>query len=49
MAYPRAYDDAMLNALEATLRAIWQALNAHDPVTKTLLAEKLMALAKIRD
>lgn len=55
----RYYDDAMLQALEQALRDVWQVLKAHDPYPswdedpdlKTLLAEKLMALADagIRD
>ena len=56
---PRYYDDAMLSALEQALRDVCQVLKAHDPYPKwdedpdlkTLLAEKLMALADsgIRD
>jgi hypothetical protein len=56
---PRYYDDAMLRALEQASRDVWQVLKAHDlypewdedPDLKTLLAEKLMALADagIRD
>ena len=57
--HPRYYDEAMISALEQALRDVWQVLKAHDPYPKwdedpdlkTLLAEKLMALADsgIRD
>jgi hypothetical protein len=52
---PHCYDDATLLALEQVLEGIWVTLKAHDPLNdwkkatelKTLLAEKLMALADV--